>query len=428
MPAIGYDHPNQSHFTSRHFWEVGRDRRAARDRLARPLPRPRRHARTTRCRGSRSTGASSRRSRPRRCRSPSLDGPDRYDFWTRGVWGEVERDARRRSAGSARSRPTATPALRRRRATRRAVGAAARAAAAVPAKDDKPALHEPGHLSDARTTLPTAARRARGDARRGAAAPLRRARRPGGYDTHDNQAGDLADGLKLTADSLLAFQRDLEARGLADRVLVHVWSEFGRRAKENGSGGTDHGAAGTGFLIGTRATGTMVGEFPGLAEARRRRQPAATSDFRGVYGALLEQWLGTDADAIIPGARHVRPAEARPMRRSSLRSRRRRGVGAAASAAARAAGGAQVSADEFRLTLSRSTIRRGPAIVELVNYGEDDHDLALRRARRDAHLPDRRRPARRAGRARDPPCPDVRPLVHARRPSSRGMRATLLVR
>ena len=57
---------------------------------------------------------------------------------------------------------------------------------------------------------------------------------PGMYDTHDNQPQELADGLKLTADSLLAFQRDLEARGLADRVLVHVWSEFGRRAKENG--------------------------------------------------------------------------------------------------------------------------------------------------------------------------------------------------
>ena len=53
--------------------------------------------------------------------------------------------------------------------------------------------------------------------------------------------------------SLLAFQRDLEARGLADRVLTLVWSEFGRRAEENGSDGTDHGAAGSAFLIGTRA-------------------------------------------------------------------------------------------------------------------------------------------------------------------------------
>src|SRR5204862_4818033 len=87
---------------------------------------------------------------------------------------------------------------------------------------------------------------------------------PGSYDTRTNEAGALTDGLQITSDSLLAFQRDLEARGLADRVLVHVWTEFGRRAEENGDAGTDHGAAGTGFLIGSRVKGEMVGEFPGL--------------------------------------------------------------------------------------------------------------------------------------------------------------------
>jgi uncharacterized protein (DUF1501 family) len=126
---------------------------------------------------------------------------------------------------------------------------------------------------------------------------------PGHYDTHSDQAGDLAEGLQLTSDSLLAFQRDLEARGLADRVLVHVWSEFGRRAKENGSNGTDHGAAGAGFVIGTRASGRMIGEFPGLATLDRDGNLRATSDYRGLYSALLEDWLGADAEAIIPGAR-----------------------------------------------------------------------------------------------------------------------------
>jgi uncharacterized protein (DUF1501 family) len=130
----------------------------------------------------------------------------------------------------------------------------------------------------------------------------------GGYDTHDNQAAELADGLKLTADSLLAFQRDLEARGLADRVLVHVWSEFGRRATENGSGGTDHGAAGTGFLIGSRVAGKMIGEFPGLSKLDPDGNLRPTSDFRGLYAAILEDWLGTDAAAIIPNAkRFARP-------------------------------------------------------------------------------------------------------------------------
>ena len=133
---------------------------------------------------------------------------------------------------------------------------------------------------------------------------------PGMYDTHADQAGELTAALKLTADSLAAFQRDLEARGLADRVLVHVWSEFGRRAKENGSDGTDHGAAGMGFLIGTRSHGRMIGEFPGLSGGLDEQgNLRATSDFRGVYSAILEQWLDTDAAAIIPGAASfARPA------------------------------------------------------------------------------------------------------------------------
>jgi uncharacterized protein (DUF1501 family) len=127
-------------------------------------------------------------------------------------------------------------------------------------------------------------------------------RAPGMYDTHSDQATDLSDGLKLTADSLLAFQRDLEARGLADRVLVHVWSEFGRRAKENGSLGTDHGAAGLGFLIGSRVRGSMIGEFPGLDRLDDQGNLQPTADFRGVYSAIFEQWFDTDAARVIPNA------------------------------------------------------------------------------------------------------------------------------
>jgi uncharacterized protein (DUF1501 family) len=107
----------------------------------------------------------------------------------------------------------------------------------------------------------------------------------------------------VTSRTLLAFQRDLEARGLADRVLTLVWSEFGRRGEENGSG-TDHGAAGSAFLIGSRARGTMVGEFPGLANGLDEDgNLRPTADFRGVYSALLEQWLGADASPVIPSAK-----------------------------------------------------------------------------------------------------------------------------
>src|SRR5438132_13854470 len=109
----------------------------------------------------------------------------------------------------------------------------------------------------------------------------------GEYDTHAGQASALAPALTTTAASLYSFQRDLEARGVADRVLTLVWTEFGRRAEENGSGGTDHGAAGSAFVIGSHAAGRMVGEFPGLksgldADGNLR----ATSDYRGVYASL----------------------------------------------------------------------------------------------------------------------------------------------
>lgn len=124
----------------------------------------------------------------------------------------------------------------------------------------------------------------------------------GGYDTHANQAPTLTHNIRRTSDSIFAFQRDLEARGLADRVLIQVWSEFGRRPGENGSGGTDHGAAGCAMVIGSQAAGTMVGEFPGLAKLDRLNNLRYTSDFRGMYCSLLEQWLGQDAAAIIPGA------------------------------------------------------------------------------------------------------------------------------
>ena len=100
---------------------------------------------------------------------------------------------------------------------------------------------------------------------------------------------------------MLAFQRDLEARKLDDRVVIQLWSEFGRRPQENGSG-TDHGAAGVAFLIGSRVKGKMVGEFPGLAQTRperkRRQHLRLPRDVRG----LLGQWLQTEAGLVIPGA------------------------------------------------------------------------------------------------------------------------------
>src|SRR5437868_907260 len=123
----------------------------------------------------------------------------------------------------------------------------------------------------------------------------------GHFDTHATQATALQRDLQLASDSILAFQHDLEARNVAERVLIHVWSEFGRRAQENASAGTDHGSAGIGFLIGTKVTGQMVGSFPGITgglDSSGNLTP--TMDFRAVQAALLEQWLGADGNRIMP--------------------------------------------------------------------------------------------------------------------------------
>jgi uncharacterized protein (DUF1501 family) len=106
----------------------------------------------------------------------------------------------------------------------------------------------------------------------------------------------------VIADSIAAFQADLESRGLADRVLVHLWSEFGRRVEENGSLGTDHGASGTSLLIGNQASGTMVGEWPGIASLDTNGNQIENVDYRGVYASLLEQFFDQDAAPVIPQA------------------------------------------------------------------------------------------------------------------------------
>jgi len=123
----------------------------------------------------------------------------------------------------------------------------------------------------------------------------------GGYDTHENQAATLASNLTQFSQALSAFQADLEGRGLADRVLVHVWSEFGRRPAENGSG-TDHGAAGASLLLGstnTIKTG-MAGEFTGVATLDNHQNLRNSVDFRAVYKTILQDWLGGDLTGVLP--------------------------------------------------------------------------------------------------------------------------------
>jgi len=299
LPGIGYDHPDKSHFTSRHYWEVGAtDAHLRTGWLGRFLD-------ATGTADNPLQGVSlDNRLQPAlataRVPVASLDGPDRYGFAPgKGAKFPLEGDMLEAVAqlGAAHARAK-DPALRQAAdaaaQAHRLRGSLSQLAGGVTSPVPYPQAQKddfPRRLAGLAAML-------------SAGLPLRcvAMRAPGMYDTHSDQAADLSDGLKLSADSLLAFQRDLEARGLADRVLVHVWSEFGRRAKENGSLGTDHGAAGLGFLIGSRVRGSMVGEFPGLDHLDEQGNLRPSADFRGIYSAIFEQWFATDAGLVIPNA------------------------------------------------------------------------------------------------------------------------------
>jgi uncharacterized protein (DUF1501 family) len=295
FPAVGYDDPNQSHFTSRHYWEVGEVNPFGRwGWLGRFLDR---HGAPDNPLQGLTLGWELQPSlAAREVPVATVSRPDQYGFWSPGVWGPVQ-DRMLEAFGDLGAAPTSDSGLRY--ARDQVVATSTLRGQLEPFQD--------GYSSPPGVTYPDAEfgrRLAALAAMIAGGLPLRVvAVETGGYDTHSNQAQTLAPDLEDVSLSLLAFQRDLEARGLADRVLVHVWSEFGRRPEENGSG-TDHGAAGVGFVIGSRASGEMVGSFPGLlaSELDGADNLRATADFRGAYRALLEQWLEVDAGEILPAA------------------------------------------------------------------------------------------------------------------------------
>lgn len=128
----------------------------------------------------------------------------------------------------------------------------------------------------------------------------------GGWDTHVNQggaSGQLATRLRDFGDSIGAFVTDLGDR--MDDVVIVTMSEFGRMARQNGTGGTDHGHAGAMFVIGSQVQGGRVhGRWPGLEaeQLHEGRDLALTTDFRAVFSEILAHHLGaTDLGAVFPG-------------------------------------------------------------------------------------------------------------------------------
>ena len=119
----------------------------------------------------------------------------------------------------------------------------------------------------------------------------------GGYDTHAQQANAHSFLLSEFAGAVAAFFADLSAAKGADRVVLVAFSEFGRTIAENDSAGTDHGTAGCVFVAGSGVRGGVRGTQPSLTELTGG-EPKMTTDFRGVYSALLTDWLNLSADGL----------------------------------------------------------------------------------------------------------------------------------
>lgn len=120
----------------------------------------------------------------------------------------------------------------------------------------------------------------------------------GGFDTHANQLASHANLLQQVSGAMTAFYKDLSARGHKDRILMMTFSEFGRRAYENGSRGTDHGAAAPMLLVGGKVKAGVIGEHPGLVGLKDGNLKHGV-DFRQVYAAILDKWLGAPSKDVL---------------------------------------------------------------------------------------------------------------------------------
>ncbi|MEH3052718.1 MAG: DUF1501 domain-containing protein [Patulibacter minatonensis] len=306
VPAAGYPDADGSHFTSRHYWEVGAlDVAGTTGWLGRYLDRVGRS--DVPIQGISMGGYLSPMQATDKVPVSAVYDISSYGYDYPRAWGDATPLATDNLRSLART-VTSDPQL----ATSRMVAEASfqlvddlAATKSAPAAPDSRYGAEPNgiarQLRDIARLLDTRIN--------GAALPIRciSVSAQGGYDTHSNQAASFGEDLKANCDAIKAFWGDLKARGEDDRVLMLLWSEFGRRPEENGSGGSDHGAAGTAFILGKNVRQGMIGEFPGLgaygtagAGLDEHDNLRHTTDFRSIEAAILEQWLDTDAAGILP--------------------------------------------------------------------------------------------------------------------------------
>ena len=123
----------------------------------------------------------------------------------------------------------------------------------------------------------------------------------GSFDSHSNQVGMHDKLWKDVSEGIRAFFADLREHNASENVIMFLFSEFGRRVIDNGSG-TDHGAGGVAFALGDQIRGGQYGEFPSMKpEHLEQGDVVPNVDFRGVYSTMVEEWFGLDANPIVNG-------------------------------------------------------------------------------------------------------------------------------
>jgi uncharacterized protein (DUF1501 family) len=123
------------------------------------------------------------------------------------------------------------------------------------------------------------------------------------FDTHVQQANLHTRLLSYACDAIHGFLADMERLGMADRVVLMAFSEFGRRVPENANLGTDHGAAGLMFVAGKPVRGGHYGELPSLTELDSGDNLIPTTDFRRVYATVMDGWMSPGVSSDVLGGR-----------------------------------------------------------------------------------------------------------------------------
>jgi uncharacterized protein (DUF1501 family) len=304
VPAIGYSSPNQSHFTSRHFYEVGELNEAGQvGWLGRWLDRNGRADNPLQGLSLDTTLAPALAAATMPV--AAVASPTNFALGTDGV-GATVKASMNQAYGTLGRLATGDPQLASARGAAAQVVGIQESLAGLYGQQiaDTPAAATYPANSSFASRLRTLAKMLH------MGLPIRCVALDGngGYDTHENQGSTLTANLTQFSQALRAFQADLEGRlesgvPLAERVIVHVWSEFGRRPAENGSG-TDHGAAGASLLMGSTSNLAKgrEGEVTGVATLDKHQNLRMSTDFRSVYKTLLEDWLGGDIAGVLPNA------------------------------------------------------------------------------------------------------------------------------